>query len=333
MNAIYEADFLGFSYRFRPERNQHNALDAFHVAISMRKVNWVLDADIRDFFNTINHEWLIKFIEHRIADKRLVHLIQKWLNAGVLEDGKITYNEAGTPQGGSASPLLANVYLHYVYDLWIQQWRRKRARGEITVVRYADDTVVGFQYRSDAEQFMKELKERLQKFGLELHPEKTRLIEFGRFAAENRSKRQEKKPETCTFLGFTHICGKTRAGKFAIKRQTIKKRMHAKVKAIKAELIIRMHDPITKTGQWLKTVINGHNRYFGVPGNCQAMSDFRYLIIQRWRHTLSRRSQKGYMTWEAMQPLISLWLPQPHVYHPYPSERMGSLTLDKSLVR
>jgi len=327
MNAIYEADFLGFSYGFRPNRGTHGALDALYAAIMPRKVNWILDADIRDFFNTISHEWMVKFIEHRIKDKRLVRLIQKWLKAGVPEDGNITYDEVGTPQGGSASPLLANVYLHYVYDLWVQQWRRKRSRGEIIVVRYADDTIVGFQYREDAEQFLKELKERLLKFDLELHPEKTRLIEFGRYSSERRARFNKGKPETFTFLGFTHISGKTRDGKFTVLRHTIKKRMRAKVKAIAIELKKRMHDPVNEVGKWLKTVIEGHFRYFGVSGNCEAMGQYRFSLVKRWRFVLSRRSEKGYMTWAAMRPLIDRWIPPPRIYHAHPLERVGCLHL------
>lgn len=245
------------------------------------------------------------------------------MNAGILEEGKIIYNEQGTPQGGAASPLLGNVFMHYVYDLWVQQWGKQNARGEIFAVRFADDTIVGFQYKSDAEQFQLELKERLLKFGLELNLEKTRLIEFGQFAAENRKRRGEGKPETFTFLGFTHICGKTRKGKFAILRQTIKKRLHAKIKEIKDELKIRMHDSIQEVGQWLKAVVTGHYRYYGVPGNWAAMSDFRYLISQRWMHSLRRRGQKGLMTWDKMTKLVNRWLPLPQVYHKYPSERIG----------
>jgi RNA-directed DNA polymerase len=324
LNTIYEVDFKDFSYGFRPKHSQHQALDALYVGLSAKKVNYVFDADIRDFFNKINREWLVKFIEHRIADKRVVRLIQKWLNAGILEEGKIIYNEQGTPQGSSGSPLFANIFLHYVYDLWVQQWGKLKARGEMIVVRFADDTVVGFQYKADAEQFQKELKERLLKFGLELHPEKTRLIEFGRFAAENRKRRGEGKPETFTFLGFTHICGKTRKnGKFAILRQTIKKRMHAKISEIKDELRKRMHDPIQTVGRWLKAVVTGHYRYFGVPGNIDAMSDFRYLISQRWMHSLRRRGQKGLMTWDKMIKLIDQWLPLPQICHKYPNERIG----------
>jgi len=323
LNTIYEVDFKEFSYGFRPKHSQHQALDSLYIGLTTKKVNYVFDADIRDFFNKINREWLVKMIEHRIADKRVVHLIQKWLNAGILEEGKIIYNEQGTPQGGSGSPLFANVFLHYVYDLWIQQWGKLKARGEMIVVRFADDTVVGFQYESDAKQFQKELKDRLLKFGLELHPDKTRLIEFGRFAEENRNKRGEGKPETFTFLGFTHICGKTKKGRFAIFRRTIKKRMHAKVKEIKDELKRRMHDSIRDVGLWLKAVVTGHYRYYGVPGNKQALDDFRYLISQRWMQSLKRRGQKGRIKWDKMTKLIDRWLPLPQICHKYPNERIG----------
>lgn len=324
LNAIYETDFLGFSYGFRPKHSQHQALDALYVEMFTKKVNFIYDADIRDFFNMINREWLIKFIEHRIVDKRVVRLIQKWLNAGILEEGKIIYNEQGTPQGSSVSPLLANVFLHYIYDLWIQQWKERKARGDIIVTRFADDTVVGFQYKSDAQQFQTDLKERLHKFGLELHPDKTRLIEFGRFAAGNREKRGEEKPETFTFLGFTHICGKTREnGKFTILRQTIKKKMQKKLSEIKDELRKRMHHPIQEVGQWLKAVVTGHYRYYGIPGNFDAMNYFRHEISLRWKHSLKRRSQKGNITWVKMEKLIDRWLPKPRIYHKYPNERVG----------
>jgi RNA-directed DNA polymerase len=273
---------------------------------------------------SINRGWLIKFIELRIADKRILRLIQKWLNAGILENGKIIYNDQGTPQGSSASPLFGNVFLHYIYDLWIQQWMKKKAQGDMIVVRFADDTIVGFQYESDALQFQKELKERLQKFGLELHPEKTRLIEFGRFAAENRKRCDKGKPDTFTFLGFTHICGKTKQNaKFTIMRHTIKKKMRAKLREIKEDLKKRLHLPIQEVGEWLKIVVTGHYRYYGVPGNLEAMRDFRHLIGQRWKHSLKRRSQKGNITWEKMEELLDRWLPQPQIWHKYPSERFG----------
>lgn len=333
LDAVYEADFLGYSYGFRPGRSQHQALDALTAGLTMKKVNWVLDADLRDFFGSISHEWLVKFIEHRIADKRVVRLIQKWLNAGVLEDGAVTYKEQGAPQGASASPLLANVYLHYVYDLWVQQWRQTEARGEVIVVRFADDTIVGFQYQSDAEQFLKALKERLRKFSLELHPEKTRLIEFGRYAAQRRKKRGDGKPETFTFLGFTHICGKTPNDKFMVIRQTIKKKMQAKMKLLKAELKRRMHEPLKKVGGWLSKVLNGHYQYYGVPGNSLALYSFRYQVCRCWRTTLMRRSQKGYITWQRMQAIIDRWLPKPRICHPYPLERFAVRTQGRSPVR
>jgi RNA-directed DNA polymerase len=326
LNAIYETDFLGFSYGFRPGRSQHNALDALYLGMNGKKVNWVLDVDVRSFFDKISHEWLVKFIEHRIADKRVVRLIQKWLSAGVLEEGKRIQMEEGTPQGGSASPLLANVYLHYVLDLWIQTWRKKRAWGEVIVVRYADDIVVGFQTKADAEKFWAELRERMQKFQLELHPEKTRLLEFGRFAARDRKKRGEGKPETFNFLGFTHICGKTSRGRFAVLRQTIRKRLQAKLTEVKAELTRRMHDPIPEVGQWLKAVVSGHVRYYGVPTNSAALCRFRFAVGDLWHHALTRRSQNGHVCWKRMKRLIDQWLPPVRICHPYPSCRMRVTT-------
>src|SRR5580704_5952237 len=258
LNAIYETDFIGFSYGFRPGRSQHQALDALYTGLLTRKVNWVLELDLRDFFSSIDHGWLVKFVEHRIADRRVVRLIQKWLNAGVLEDGKRTRVEEGTPQGGSASPLLANVYLHYVFDLWAQAWRQKRARGDVIVVRFADDIVVGFHSKADADQFRAELTERMRKFNLELHPEKTRLLEFGPYAIDQRQWRGEGKPETFNFLGFTHICVKKRSnGRFTVLRQTIRKRLQTKLNEVKAELQRRMHHSIPEVGQWLRSVVDG----------------------------------------------------------------------------
>jgi len=327
LNTIYETDFLGFSYGFRPGRSQHNALDALYTGLLTRKVNWVLDADIRGFFDAIDHEWMVKFIEHRIADQRVVRLIQKWLNAGVLEDGKRTRSEEGTPQGGSASPLLANVYLHYVFDLWVQQWRRRHARGDMIVVRYADDFIVGFQHKSDAERFLTELRERFRRFHLELHPDKTRLLEFGPFAAENRRRGGRGKPETFNFLGFTHICGKKRSnGMFTVLRQTMRKRLQAKLSAVKAELRRRWHDSIPIVGQWLHSVVGGHLRYYGVPMNQRALSLFRFRVGWLWHRALGRRSQTGRVTWERMRRLIDQWLPPARVYHPYPLRRMGVIT-------
>ena len=326
LNAVYETDFLGFSYGSRPGRNAHNALDALSVGIMRRKVNWVLDADIRGFFDAIDHEWLVKFVEHRIADKRVVRHIKKWLNAGVLEDGKRTYQQTGTPQGGSISPLLANIYLHYVFDLWIQQWRKRAARGDVIVVRYVDDIVVGFQYQSDAKQFLEELGERFQKFNLKLHPEKTRLIEFGRFAATNRRRRGEGKPEAFNFLGMTHICGKTRKGKFQVIRQTMVQRMRAKLKELKIELRRRMHVPVPEVGRWLKSVLKGHYQYYGVPGNKYALNQIRHQVGRLWYRVLLRRSQKKRLDWERMKRLIERWLPYPRIVHPYPDRRLRVIT-------
>src|SRR5271167_503610 len=327
LNAIYETDFLDFSYGFRPGRSQHNALDALYTGLLRKKVNWVLDLDIRSFFDAISHEWLVKFLEHRIADRRVVRLIQKWLHAGVLEDGKRTRGEEGTPQGGSASPLLANVYLHYVFDLWAQAWRRKQARGDMIIVSFADDIVVGFLRKADAERFWAELSKRMRKFSLELHPEKTRLLEFGPFAAANRKKRGQGKPETFNFLGFTHICGKKRSnGQFTVLRQTIRKRLQAKLSAVKAELQRRMHHPIPQVGQWLRSVVGGHIRYYGVPTNGPALHLFRFQVGWLWHRTLSRRSQNGRVVWDRMRRLINRWLPPARICHPYPLRRMGVIT-------
>jgi group II intron reverse transcriptase/maturase len=327
LNAIYETDFLGFSYGFRPGRSQHQALDALYTGLLTRKVNWVLDVDIRGFFDAISHEWLVKFIEHRIADRRVVRLIQKWLNAGVLEDGKRIRVGEGTPQGGSASPLLANVYLHYVFDLWVQAWRQKRAHGDVIVVRFADDIVVGFNSQADADQFRAELMERMRKFHLELHPEKTRLLEFGPHAIDQRQCRGEGKPETFNFLGFTHICVKKRSnGRFTVLRQTIRKRLQTKLNEVKAELRRRMHEPIPKQGKWLRAVVGGHSRYYGVPMNQPALAVFRFRVGWLWHRSLSRRSQSGRVLWDRMRRLITRWLPLPSVCHPYPLRRMGVVT-------
>ena len=327
LNAVYETDFLDFSYGFRPGRSQHNALDALYTGLLTRRVNWVLDADIRGFFDAIDHGWLVKFVEHRIADRRVVRLIQKWLNAGVLEDGTRTRSEKGTPQGGSASPLLANIYLHYVFDLWVQQWRQRQARGDVIVVRFADDFIVGFQHESDAERFLTELRERFRKFNLELHPDKTRLLEFGPFAAEQRRRGGRGKPETFNFLGFAHICGKKRSnGRFTVMRQTMRTRLQAKLSAVKAELRRRWHDPIPAVGQWLRSVVGGHIRYYGVPMNSRALSVFRFQVGRLWYRALARRSHKGRISWERMRRLIEQWLPPAHVCHPYPLRRMGVIT-------
>jgi RNA-directed DNA polymerase len=327
LNAIYETDFLGFSYGFRPGRSQHQALDALYTGLLTRKVNWVLDLDMRNFFEGLSHEWLVKFIEHRMADRRVVRLIQKWLNAGVLEDGKRVRVEEGTPQGGSASPLLANVYLHYVFDLWVQAWRQKRAHDDVMVVRFADDIVVGFNSQADAEQFREELNERMRKFNLELHPEKTRLLEFGPYAINNRQRRGEGKPETFNFLGFTHICVKKRShGMYTVLRQTIRKRLQAKLNAVQTELQRRMHEPIPDQGKWLRAVVGGHFRYYGVPMNQPALTMFRFRVGWLWHRSLSRRSQNGRVLWDRMRRLLTRWLPLPSVCHPYPLRRMGVIT-------
>jgi RNA-directed DNA polymerase len=305
LNAIYEHDFLGFSYGFRPGRSQHDALDALTVAIKRRKVNWVLDVDIRDYFSSLDHSWLERFIGHRIADKRVLRLIQKWLKAGVIEDGAWSETEQGTPQGASVSTLLANVYLHYVFDLWAHQWRRQHARGDVVTVRFADDLVVGFEHRDDAEQFQADLRARLAEFALELNAEKTRLIEFGRFAARDRKARGLGKPETFTFLGFTHICAKTRKGRFQVKRITDSKRMRRKLSEVNSELRWRMHRPIPEQGRWLASVLRGHCNYYAVPENSKAVNAFRYEIIRYWHKALRRRSQRDRLTWERMTRLAA----------------------------
>lgn len=327
LNAVYEQDFLGFSYGFRPGRSQHNALDALYTGLLTRKVGWVIDADIRGFFDAIDRGWLMKFVEHRIADRRVGRLIRKWLNAGVLEDGVRTYSETGTVQGGSISPLLANIYLHYAFDLWVQQWRTKQAHGDVIVVRYADDFIVGFQHRAEAERFLADLRLRFATFGLQLHPDKTRLIEFGRFAADNRRKRGLGKPETFNFLGFSHICATKRSnGYFTVLRQTIAKRLQAKLAEVKAELHRRMHDAVPEVGQWLASVVDGHCRYYGVPMNTAALWTFRFEVVSRWYRVLCRRSQRGRITWERMYRLVDRFLPVPRVYHPYPLRRLGVIT-------
>jgi group II intron reverse transcriptase/maturase len=327
LNAIYETDFLGFSYGFRPERSQHDCLDALYVGLLTRPVNWVLDVDIRGFFDSIDHGWLVKFVEHRIADRRIVRLIQKWLNAGVLEDGKRMRMEEGTPQGGSASPLLANIYLHYAFDLWVQAWRRKHARGEMIVVRYADDIVLGFQVKSDAERFRAELIQRLGKFRLELHPEKTRLLEFGPYASQRRWRAGLGKPETFNFLGFTHICATKRSnGRFTVLRQTMRKRLQAKLRQVKTELRRRMHAPIPAQGQWLSAVVAGHLRYYGVPMNNPGLHLFRFQVGRLWHRALCRRSQTGRVRWDRMRRLLKRWLPVARVCHPYPLRRFGVIT-------
>jgi group II intron reverse transcriptase/maturase len=323
LESVYEEDFLGFSYGFRPGRSCHDALDALWVGLRRRKVSWVLDADVRGFFDNLSHEWMIRFLEHRIADRRILRLLRKWLQAGVSEDGQWSETTVGTPQGAVISPLLANVFLHYVLDLWVQQWRSRHAHGDVIFVRYADDFVLGFQHRDDADRFLQEMRERLAKFGLELHPDKTRLIEFGRFAASRRAERGVGKPETFDFLGFTHCCGQTRQGAFTIKRVSVAKRMRAKLQTIKEQLKRAMHRPVAEVGQWLRCVVQGWFNYHAVPGNRHCLDQFRTQVARLWRHALRRRSQKsGRWTWNRMTRLIDRWLPRPQTLHLFPNQRL-----------
>ncbi|WP_235893947.1 group II intron reverse transcriptase/maturase [Oceanidesulfovibrio indonesiensis] len=321
LSCIYEEDFLGFSYGFRPGRGAHDALDALSVGLKSKKVNWVLDADIQGFFDTIDHEWMVRFVEHRVADPRIIRLVRKWLRVGVSEDGTWSGAEVGTPQGAIISPLLANVYLHYVLDQWAHHWRRS-ASGDVIIVRYADDFVLGFQHRHDAERFLSDLKARLEQFGLALHPGKTRLIEFGRFAADNRRKRGEGRPEAFDFLGFTHCCAKTRIRKrFHIQRRTVKERLRAFLAKVKATLRKRMHDPIIEVGSWLQRVVLGYYRYHAVSGNSYALNTLRQEIAWYWLKMLRRRGQKQRMNWKTFSPIVKRWIPVPKVMHPYPNER------------
>jgi group II intron reverse transcriptase/maturase len=333
LNAIYEVDFLGFSYGFRPGRNPHHALDALAVGISRKNVNWVLDADVREFFTNLDHRWLAKFLEHRIADERVLRLIGKWLSAGVIEDGEWSETEQGAPQGASASPLLANVYLHYVFDLWAQWWRSRYARGDVIIVRFADDFVAGFEYQEDARRFLADLRERFAKFGLELHPDKTRLIEFGRYAAGRRRTRGLGKPATFDFLGFTHMCGRTRKGRFWLRRITISKRMRAKLAEVRDQLMRRRHQPIPEQGQWLASVVRGHRAYYAVPGNTDAVNAFRSQVTRHWYSALRRRSQRTRLTWVRMNRIAKRWLPPARAMHPFPDARFDAITRGRSPVR
>jgi group II intron reverse transcriptase/maturase len=334
LNAVYECDFLGFSYGFRPGRGPHDALDALAVGIERRKVNWVLDADIRDFFTGLDQAWLERFLEHRIADPRVLRLIAKWLRAGVIEEGAWSQSAQGTAQRASASPLLANVYLHYVFDQWADQWRRRNARGDAIVVRFADDWVAGFEHRDDAERFLADLRERFARFALELHPDKTRLIEFGRFAAERRAGRGLRKPETFEFLGFTHICATSRHGRFKLKRITSKTRMRAKLGEVKTELMRRRHLPIPEQGRRLASVLRGHCNYYAVPDNSEALRGFRLRVVRHWLRALRRRSQRSRrMGWERIDRLADRWLPQPRILHPWPEVRFDARTRGRSPVR
>jgi group II intron reverse transcriptase/maturase len=323
LNAIYEVDFLGFSYGFRPGRGQHDALDALVFGLDSRKVNWVLDADIRSFFDMVDQQWMIRFVEHRIGDPRIIRLIQKWMRAGVLEDGEFKDSERGTGQGSVISPLLANIYLHYAFDLWANRWRQREATGDMIILRYADDTVVGFEHEADARRFLDMMRTRLEEFALSLHPEKTRLIEFGRHAAADREQRGTGKPETFNFLGFTFICGKSRKGRFLIKRKTRQDRMRAKLLDLKEEMRRRMHWPISEQGKWLRQVVTGFFNYHAVPTNSRALAAFRFHVITLWRRTLQRRSQKDQKTWDRIAHLTEEWLPKPRILHPWPSVRFA----------
>src|SRR5262252_3451016 len=323
LNAIYEEDFLGFSYGFRPGRGAHDALDALVVALKSRKVNFILDADIQSFFDTVSREWLIRFLQHRIGDPRIIRLVQKWLKAGVLEDGVVSVSERGTGQGAVISPLLANIYLHNALDLWAERWRRREARGDMIIVRYADDFIVGFQHKSDAQRFWDDMRKRFEEFSLSLNPDKTRLIEFGRFAADRRAQRGLGKPETFNFLGFTFICERNSRGQFLVKRATRRDRMRATLRRVKEELRRRMHEPIPEQGAWLKQVVRGFFAYHAVPTNGPALRAFYYHVTRIWLRTLRRRGQKDRFSWQRMQGLAADWLPQPRILHPYPDKRFA----------
>jgi RNA-directed DNA polymerase len=325
LNQIWEEDFLGFSYGFRPGRGTQEALDALWVGIVRERVNWILDLDIRSFFDRLQHPWLVRFVEHRIGDRRIVRLIQKWLKAGVMEQGRWAETKEGSPQGAGISPVLANLYLHYVLDLWVEQWRKKQARGDVIIVRYADDAVLGFEQRAEAERFLEELRERMQKFGLELHPEKTRLIEFGRCAVERRKERGKGKPETFNFLGFTHICGTNHStGQFTVHRKTMGKRLAAKLKEIRAQLRRQMHARVQGTIPWVQQVVRGYFQYHALPGNFARLRTFRTEVLRLWYWTLQRRSQRSRLTWRSFCKLFSPLLPPARILQPYPSVRFDA---------
>jgi group II intron reverse transcriptase/maturase len=326
LQAIYEADFHDFSYGFRPKRSQHMALDNLAVGLMRRPLNWVLDADIRGFFDNIDHAWLLKFVKHRIADKRVWRHIQKWLQAGVFEDDEVRVAEYGTPQGGSISPLLANIYLHYAFDNWANGWRRKDATGDMQIARYADDIVICFEHREDAERFLAAMQDRMRRFHLELNMDKTHLLEFGRNARQTRQARGEGRPETFDFLGFTHYCSQTRKGRFVVKRKTARKKTQAKLQEIRKELRRRLHDPVHEVGQWLGRVLEGHYQYYALPFNFPSLAAFRQQVLRRWKRSLARRSQKAKDTWGRANHLGTRYLPRPRILHPYPEQRLGVIT-------
>jgi group II intron reverse transcriptase/maturase len=323
LNSIYEEEFLGFSYGFRPKRGQHDALDALVFGITSKRVNFILDADVRSFFDEVSQGWLVRFVEHRIGDPRIIRLIQKWLKAGVQEDGVVTVSDKGTGQGSVISPLLANVYLHYVFDLWADRWRRRKATGDVILVRYADDIVVGFQHEADAQRFWDAMQKRFEEFALSLHPDKTRLIEFGRHAAARRGEAGLGKPETFNFLGFTFICGRSRAGKFLVKRKSRRDRMRTRLKDIKEELRRRRHQPIPEQGKWLAQVVRGYFAYHAVPTNSASIRAFRHYVVDLWRRSLSRRSQRGKVTWERIKQIADDLLPRARILHPWPQQRFA----------
>ncbi|WP_430755017.1 group II intron reverse transcriptase/maturase [Magnetovirga frankeli] len=324
LETIYEVDFKGFSYGFRPGRSQHHALDALYVAITQRKVSWILDTDISTFFDSVDHDWLMRFVSHRVADRRVLRLIEQMLTAGIMEEGEWQLSEQGTPQGGVLSPLLANIYLHYSLDLWVEAWRKRRARGEVYIVRYADDAVLGFQYHDDAQRLRQDLTERLRRFNLQLHPEKTRLVEFGRFAEANRKQRGQGKPETFAFLGFTHACAKRRSdGGFTILRTTLAKKLRGFVERLKDWLLKNRHLPVAEQGRMVSQKLRGFALYFGVPGNSGVLSTVRGLAIKIWFRALRRRSQKAVsLNWEKMKKIVHQWVPSLRIVHPYPNERL-----------
>jgi RNA-directed DNA polymerase len=323
LEPIYEREFLGFSYGFRPGRSPHKALDALAVALG-KKVDWVLDADIRAFFDTIDHAWMQKFIEHKIADRRMVRLLMKWLHAGVMEDGELRAVREGTPQGGIISPLLANIYLHYVFDLWVSSWRKKHAHGEVYVVRYADDFAMGFQREQDARAMHKALAERLAIFGLELHPDKTRVIRFGRFAHRDAGLDGRTRPETFDFLGFTHILARGSNGWGELIRRTSTKKRNAKLASLRRQMRERRHDPPREQHAWLSSVLRGHYGYYGVPNNYPALASFQYRVRRDWHRSLQQRSQRAHWTRARREAFEARFaLPLPRITHPYPKQRFA----------
>ena len=335
LSTIYEVDFLGFSHGFRPGRSPHTALAVLDRALMTRKVNWVLDVDIRSFFDCVDHGWLLRMLAHRIADPRVLRLIERWLKAGILESGRWQALDKGTPQGSGISPLLANVFLHYVFDLWVQQWRRRHACGQVIVCRYADDMVLGVQYEDDARRLLEALEERLGRFGLAIHEGKTRLIEFGRFAARRCEAVGLRRPETFDFLGFTHYCGKTRKGRFVVKRKTQAKRLTRKLKAIRQEMKARLHAPVKVQHQWLCQVLRGHYGYYGVIFNSRSLHAFYQGVKRSWLKALQRRSQKSRMNWQQFNQLLAVYpLPKPVIHQSWRSVAAApQVTFQKSPVR